>query len=81
MLKNSMISRFSVEEVKQLARDLYDIDCSVEVESLDSYTDQNFLLIEKKGDEENRFIFKIANPNENKDILEAQNLAMEHLAA
>lgn len=76
-----MISRFSVEEVKQLARDLYEIDGSVDVKPLDSYIDQNFLLIEKKGDEENRFIFKIANADEKKDILEAQNRAMEHLAA
>jgi 4-aminobutyrate aminotransferase-like enzyme/Ser/Thr protein kinase RdoA (MazF antagonist) len=81
MIKNSMISRFPGEEVERLAGDLYGIDGSVDVEPLDSYIDQNFLITQTKGNEKNRFVFKIANPNEIKAILEAENRVMEHLAA
>jgi 4-aminobutyrate aminotransferase-like enzyme len=76
MPKNKTNPNFSDEDVKQLASRLYTIDA--EVKPLVSYIDQNFLLTGESG---SRFIFKIANPGESLDALEAQNQAMTHLAA
>ncbi len=59
-----------------LARDLYGIDGTTT--ALPSERDQNF-LIATTADE--RFVLKIANATETLDILDAQNAAMEHVAA
>jgi 4-aminobutyrate aminotransferase-like enzyme len=75
MQKNEQYYRFGEEDVKRLAAELYGI--RVSVKPLDSYWDQNFLVTDEK---KNRFIFKIANPQENWDALDAQNKAMEHMA-
>ena len=45
--------------------------------SLTSERDQNFLLETAEGD---RFVLKIANPAEDRQVLEMENAAMEHLA-
>jgi 4-aminobutyrate aminotransferase-like enzyme/Ser/Thr protein kinase RdoA (MazF antagonist) len=59
-----------------LARDLYGVDASAS--PLPSERDQNFLLQTSSGE---RFVLKIANATEPREILEAQNAAMQHVAA
>lgn len=46
-------------------------------EELPSERDRNFLLTTRDGE---KFVFKIANVNENRETLEAQNTMMSHLA-
>ena len=65
---------FSEKDVQKLAREFYGITGSVR--QLESYLDQNFQLTDEKGKE---FIFKIANLTEKREVLEAQNQAMEYV--
>jgi Ser/Thr protein kinase RdoA (MazF antagonist) len=67
--------QFPEQEVKQIARQLYGLDF-VSVKRMDSYIDFNFYLQEKTGRE---FVFKIANAQEQREILEAQHQAMKHM--
>lgn len=60
----------------QLARAVYGLDATAS--PLPSERDQNFLLATRAGE---RFILKIANATESRDMLEAQNAGMEHVAA
>lgn len=71
--------RFSVEEAGQLVKDIYGIEGTFK--ELDSDRDQNFLvtLPGSEGAAAQRLVFKIANPNENREALEAQHKAMAHL--
>lgn len=66
--------RYDAAGAAQLARELYGIDATAS--TLPSERDQNFLLVSAAGE---RFILKIANATESRDILDAQNAAMEHL--
>ena len=75
MPKNEQNAVFTEKNVKRLAKELYGIHVSVK--PLDSEIDQNFLLSDEKG---NRFVFKIHNPADDWDVLDAQNKAMEHMA-
>ena len=61
---------FTIKEVQILAKEYFGIETSVQ--SLDSYNDQNFLLTDQSGQ---KYIFKIANKAENKDVLDLQNQA------
>ena len=65
--------RFDRAGAEALARELYGIEG--QAEALPSERDQNFLVT--AGDE--RFVLKIANATERRDMLEAQNAALAHL--
>jgi 4-aminobutyrate aminotransferase-like enzyme/Ser/Thr protein kinase RdoA (MazF antagonist) len=65
---------FSEEAVQKFAVELYGIDVSVK--QLDSYIDQNFLLQNETGQ---KFVLKIANAGEKKEILDLQNRATANL--
>jgi len=65
---------FSIDEVTEVVEKYYKIN--VDAKTLDSYIDQNFLLIDKTG---KKNILKIANQSETWDNLDAQNKAMEYL--
>jgi len=67
---------FSAADAVRLARDLYAL--TAEAEALPSERDQNFLLREAAG---GRFVLKIANAAESREVLDLQNRAIEHLAA
>ena len=60
---------------RQLAHDLFGLDG--EVSALPSERDQNFLFHTSAGD---RFVLKIANGQEARPFLEAQNAALAHVA-
>ncbi|MCP5047511.1 MAG: aminotransferase class III-fold pyridoxal phosphate-dependent enzyme [bacterium] len=65
---------FSISEVKELTKRLYDLNVSVK--PLVSFADYNFLLTGETGE---RFVLKIANASESLEILTAQNDVLEHL--
>ena len=67
---------FTSEEALTVAKERYDLDCTAK--ELPSERDQNFLLTTESGEE---FILKIANGLEQRQLLEAQNDAMTHLAS
>ena len=67
--------RFDAAAAARLARDMYGLDASAA--SLSSERDQNFLLTTAAGD---RYVLKIANAAERREMLEAQNAAMAHVA-
>lgn len=68
--------RFHARDAVLLARELYGIDGTAS--ALPSERDQNFLVAAQTGA---RFVLKIANATEPREILEAQNAAMEHVGA
>ncbi|CAN5668255.1 aminotransferase class III-fold pyridoxal phosphate-dependent enzyme [soil metagenome] len=68
--------RFDATGAQELARELYGLETVAS--SLDSERDQNFLL---EARDRRRFILKIANAAEHRDLLEAQNAAMAHAAS
>jgi 4-aminobutyrate aminotransferase-like enzyme/Ser/Thr protein kinase RdoA (MazF antagonist) len=67
--------RFSGEEVKKIARELYEFNATT-FKEFGSYTDQNFYLQDESGRE---FVFKISNPAEDKNLLDMQVKAIEYL--
>lgn len=67
--------RFDAAGAAQLARDLYGLEAAAS--PLPSERDQNFLLTLATGE---RFVLKIANLDENRELLDAQNAAMSHVA-
>lgn len=66
--------RFGTAAAVQLARDVYGV--VGEAAPLPSERDQNFLLTTST----NRFVLKIANASEDRELLEAQNAIMAHLS-
>ncbi len=68
--------RFSVEFAQNFVKENYNIDGKAS--SLPSERDQNFLIEASKGE---NYVLKIANSLENPGMLEAQQLAMTHLAS
>ena len=67
--------QFTTEEAATLARDLYQMEAAAE--PLPGERDQNFLLRDAAGVQ---YVLKIANPNEDRQILEMQNQALTFLA-
>lgn len=67
--------RYDAAAAALLAREQYGLDATAS--ALPSERDQNFLLVTNAGE---RFILKIANAAESREMLEAQNAAMEHVA-
>ena len=67
--------RFTEEEALALTADLFGITATAL--PLPSERDQNFLLVTASGPE---FVLKIANASEAREVLDAQNVALEHLA-
>jgi hypothetical protein len=67
--------RFDATAAARIARQLYGIDAVAL--PLPSERDQNFLLTDPAGE---RRILKIANAGEHREILEAQQAAMAHVA-
>ena len=65
----------SSEQAERLAGDLYGI--WGEARPLDSERDQNFHIREPSG---RAYVLKIANPAEDRGVLDLQNRAMQHLA-
>lgn len=70
---NPTPQQFSKQEVKRMAEQLYGLD-GVSVKPLDSYIDLNFHL---QDETDREFVFKIANSQEKREILEAQHQAMK----
>ncbi|MBK9315022.1 MAG: aminotransferase class III-fold pyridoxal phosphate-dependent enzyme [Acidobacteria bacterium] len=66
---------FSEQDAVQLAEEFYGL--AVAASSLPSERDRNFGLTDKDG---RRYILRISNHEEPRDILELQNHALEHLA-
>jgi 4-aminobutyrate aminotransferase-like enzyme/Ser/Thr protein kinase RdoA (MazF antagonist) len=66
--------RFSESEAAGLTRRLFDVNA--QAMALPSERDQNFRLQDKNGD---RYVLKIANATESREVLELQNLTMAHL--
>ena len=66
--------RFDVAGAAELTRDLYGLESTAS--PLPSERDQNFLLTTPNG----CFVLKIANATEAREMLDAQNAAMEHVA-
>ena len=67
--------RFSEEQARALASTLYGIHA--ETRELSSERDQNFSV---RVDGESRFVLKIANEKEKREVLEFQTRAVHHLA-
>ncbi|HUU36825.1 MAG TPA: aminotransferase class III-fold pyridoxal phosphate-dependent enzyme [Candidatus Desulfaltia sp.] len=67
--------RFSEEEAAALAAELYGM--SGQVQELASERDQNFSI---RIDGETRYVLKIANARERREVLELQTQAVRHLA-
>jgi Ser/Thr protein kinase RdoA (MazF antagonist) len=65
---------FDVESAIRIAEKLFGLRATAQV--LQSERDQNFLLT---GDAGEKFALKIANALESRDLLEAQNAALDHL--
>ena len=63
-----------VEDAVQIAGEIYGLVASAT--PLPSERDQNFLLVSAQG---GKYVLKIANPMEVRDMLEAENLAMAQL--
>ena len=67
--------RFDLTGAVRLARDMYGLEASAAI--LSSERDQNFLLSTAASD---RYVLKIANASEHREMLEAQSAAMAHVA-
>ena len=74
-LVSSLPPRFSKEEVRKIVEELYELN--VTVCPLVSDIGQNFHVADQSG---NEFVFKIANPEENKEMLDMQNKTIEQIA-
>lgn len=65
---------FDVESATQIAENLFALRAAAR--ALPSERDQNFLLVDEAG---RKFVLKIANALESRELLEAQNAALDHL--
>ncbi|MBL0169491.1 MAG: aminotransferase class III-fold pyridoxal phosphate-dependent enzyme [Gemmatimonadaceae bacterium] len=70
------VPRLTAENATQLASQCYGVRGTLR--ELTSERDQNFLL---ERDDGKRFVLKIANANEQRAVLEAENAVMHHVAA
>lgn len=76
MLIESKRPELLESDIRHLAEDLFGILDIEVVKTLPSYLDQNFLIRTKSGAQ---YVFKIANPSEEKSVLDLQNKAMQYL--
>ncbi len=67
--------QFAPTQAVKLARELFGVIGSVQ--QLPSERDQNFLV---EGESGERFVLKIASASDSREVLDAQNGAMEHVA-
>ncbi|HET7113908.1 MAG TPA: hypothetical protein VFI57_09705, partial [Pyrinomonadaceae bacterium] len=67
---------FDVESAVRIAEQCFSVRATARV--LPSERDQNFLLVDERGE---KFVLKIANALESRELLEAQNAVLEHLRA
>jgi Ser/Thr protein kinase RdoA (MazF antagonist) len=67
--------RFTEEEAAALAEEIYGMNG--QIQELPSERDQNFLLLHIAG--QTRYVLKIANALEKRDVLELQTRAVRHL--
>lgn len=67
---------FSIHEIKGFIKDFYGL--SAEVKPLDGHLDWNYQVSADNG---KQYIFKIAHADVQRSFLEAQNGALEHIAA
>ncbi len=74
LLNVDHVPRFSVSEAERLARELYGV--GGKARKLSSERDQNFYLEDVSG---SGFVLKIAGAAELREMLDAQNRAMEHV--
>jgi Ser/Thr protein kinase RdoA (MazF antagonist) len=65
---------FDIESAVRIAEQCFSVRATARV--LPSERDQNFLLVDERGE---KFVLKIANALESRDLLEAQNAVLEHL--
>jgi len=65
---------FDVDSAIQMAERLFGLRATARL--LPSERDQNFLLTDERGE---RFVLKIANALESRELLEAQNAVLDHL--
>ena len=65
----------TLAEAARLAKEFYDLEGSIQ--ELPSERDQNFLVCV----DEARYVLKVANPTEERTLLEAQNQLTEHVAS
>ncbi|MCP4488596.1 MAG: aminotransferase class III-fold pyridoxal phosphate-dependent enzyme [Gammaproteobacteria bacterium] len=75
MSATCQLPQFSAERVSQLLRELFNIDA--ELRPLAGERDLNFLLITDSA----KYVFKIANQNEDPGILDCQQQVFQRLAA
>ncbi len=69
------VPRFSGKQAARIASDLFGIEASAR--ELPSDRDQNFCLTVESSEQ---FVLKIANSSERREVIEAQNKAMEYIA-
>ncbi len=74
-LNTDHVPRFSATEAERLARELYGVASTAR--ELPSERDQNFYLEDGSG---SAFVLKIAGADEQREMLDAQNRAMEHVS-
>ncbi len=74
LLNVNHVPRFSESEAERLARELYGV--GGKARKLSSERDQNFYLEDVSG---SGFVLKIAAAGERREMLDAQNRAMEHV--
>src|SRR3954454_19324778 len=67
---------FDARTAADIARDVYAVAATAE--PLPSERDQNFLVTDARGE---RRVLKIASASESREVLEAQQAAMAHVAA
>src|SRR5690348_4600413 len=65
---------FDAESAQEIAEDVFGLSVAARV--LPSERDQNFLLTNDAGE---KFVLKIANALESRELLEAQNAMLDHL--
>ncbi|HEU4766595.1 MAG TPA: phosphotransferase, partial [Pyrinomonadaceae bacterium] len=65
---------FDAESAREIAEEVFGLRATVRV--LPSERDQNFLLTNDGGE---KFVLKIANALESRELLEAQNAVLDHL--
>jgi 4-aminobutyrate aminotransferase-like enzyme/Ser/Thr protein kinase RdoA (MazF antagonist) len=74
-INKSIRPKFSGDDVTRILSEIYDIEGTAA--ELVSERDQNFHIKDTAG---NEFVLKIANKDEDYNLLECQNMAMEHLS-
>ena len=68
---------WTLDKVVEISKSKYNLEIIGKVQELPSYLDQNFVFTAK---DTKKYVLKIANPSEDLEVLEMQNMAMRHLA-